>query len=216
MIRVFVCADSRLELAGLEAFVRARRGFSLVGSGLGRAALNARLAAAEADVIVERMPAVGEDEPDALDLQFELPSIPTVILAEELEFGRAIAQLQAKGSAVRAVLPEWASENEIHRAIEGAAAGLTVLHPELMNLLLGETYRRDDAVVELAGETITSRETEVLNLLAAGLANKEIAWRLKISEHTVKFHVTSIFTKLDVASRAEAVAIGIRRGLIAV
>jgi DNA-binding CsgD family transcriptional regulator len=51
-------------------------------------------------------------------------------------------------------------------------------------------------------------------MLAEGLGNKEIAWRLKISEHTVKFHVTSIFTKLNASSRTEAVTLGVRRGLI--
>jgi len=53
-----------------------------------------------------------------------------------------------------------------------------------------------------------------LRLLAEGFANKNIAWKLKISEHTVKFHIASIFTKLNVSSRAEAVAIGIRQGVI--
>jgi len=67
--------------------------------------------------------------------------------------------------------------------------------------------------IELDG-SLTSREIEVLGMLAEGLANKNIAWRLGISEHTVKFHITSIFTKLNASSRAEAVAIGMRRGLI--
>jgi DNA-binding NarL/FixJ family response regulator len=61
---------------------------------------------------------------------------------------------------------------------------------------------------------MSPRESEILNLLASGLGNKEIARLLKISDHTVKFHVTSIFNKLGVSSRTEAVAIGIHRGLI--
>ncbi len=64
------------------------------------------------------------------------------------------------------------------------------------------------------GQQLSPRESEILNLLAAGLGNKEIAARLGISEHTVKFHITSVFNKLSVSSRAEAVAIGVRRGLI--
>jgi len=67
---------------------------------------------------------------------------------------------------------------------------------------------------EGAGQALSPREGEILNLLAAGLGNKEIAWQLKISEHTVKFHVTSIFNKLGASTRAEAVALGMRRGLI--
>jgi DNA-binding CsgD family transcriptional regulator len=63
-------------------------------------------------------------------------------------------------------------------------------------------------------ESLTRRESEVLAMLADGLANKEIAARLHISSHTVKTHVTSVFAKLGADSRAEAVAMGVRRGLI--
>jgi DNA-binding NarL/FixJ family response regulator len=66
---------------------------------------------------------------------------------------------------------------------------------------------------ELA-EPLTRREVEVLQMLAAGLMNKEIAARLNISEHTVKFHVASILGKLGAATRTEAVSLGIRRGLV--
>jgi DNA-binding NarL/FixJ family response regulator len=63
-------------------------------------------------------------------------------------------------------------------------------------------------------EELTEREMEVLELLADGLANKQIALELEISEHTVKFHVSSIYTKLGAANRTEAVRIGARLGLI--
>jgi DNA-binding NarL/FixJ family response regulator len=68
-------------------------------------------------------------------------------------------------------------------------------------------------LAELA-EALTPRESEVLQMLASGLANKEIAARLTISEHTVKFHVASILGKLGAGSRTEAVSLGIRRGLV--
>ncbi len=73
-----------------------------------------------------------------------------------------------------------------------------------------------DAAVETSTRepALTPRETEVLGLLAEGLANKEIAARLSFSTHTAKFHVESILRKLDAANRAEAVKEGIRRGLI--
>jgi DNA-binding CsgD family transcriptional regulator len=61
---------------------------------------------------------------------------------------------------------------------------------------------------------LTPRELEVLRMLAEGEPNKTIAWKLGISEHTAKFHVASILTKLDAGSRAEAVAIGMRKGMI--
>ncbi|MBZ5580421.1 MAG: helix-turn-helix transcriptional regulator [Acidobacteriia bacterium] len=61
---------------------------------------------------------------------------------------------------------------------------------------------------------LTPRELEVLRMLAEGAANKNIAWKLGISEHTVKFHVASILGKLHASTRTEAVAIGMRKGMI--
>ena len=72
-----------------------------------------------------------------------------------------------------------------------------------------------DGEAPTTGGPLTDRETEVLGLLAKGLANKQIAVELGISEHTVKFHVSSIYTKLDASSRTQAVREGLRRGLIA-
>jgi DNA-binding NarL/FixJ family response regulator len=67
---------------------------------------------------------------------------------------------------------------------------------------------------DLLVEDLTTRELEVLELLAEGMANKQIAYELEISEHTVKFHVSSIYTKLGVTNRTEAVMVGARLGLI--
>jgi DNA-binding NarL/FixJ family response regulator len=69
-------------------------------------------------------------------------------------------------------------------------------------------------VAEPGTEPLTPREIEVLRMLAEGDANKAIAWKLGISEHTVKFHVSSIMSKLGAASRTEAAATGIRQGLV--
>jgi two-component system, NarL family, response regulator YdfI len=63
-------------------------------------------------------------------------------------------------------------------------------------------------------EEMTPRETDVLRMLAEGLVNKDIGARLGISEHTVKFHISSILDKLGASTRTEAVTLGIRRGLI--
>jgi DNA-binding CsgD family transcriptional regulator len=69
-------------------------------------------------------------------------------------------------------------------------------------------------MLDASTESLTPRESEVLTLLSEGLPNKQIALRLQISEHTVKFHIASIFAKLGAASRTEAVSIGARQGLI--
>jgi two-component system, NarL family, response regulator YdfI len=206
-IRVIVRADSPLERAGLEAIVRAGSLLELVDS------------AGRADVVLERV------SDSALEAQSESDAdvIPRVVLAGEAELGSIASAVLGGESAVRGILPAWASEEEIRAAITAAASGLLVIHREASGYAadalenraqprgtLGQQIGTD----AIRGQALSPRETEILNLLADGLANKEIAFRLRISEHTVKFHVTSIFTKLDVTSRAAAVAIGIRTGLI--
>ena len=88
-----------------------------------------------------------------------------------------------------------------------------VMHPVGVDSLFPEGEPSSRPVTDLA-EELTPRETEVLQMLANGLANKAIAARLSISEHTVKFHVASILGKLGAGSRTEAVTLGIRRGIV--
>jgi DNA-binding NarL/FixJ family response regulator len=118
--------------------------------------------------------------------------------------------IEALRSGARAVLPRDVSAPEMIAAIEAAAAGLTVLHPTDLQALLPAQR----AISADSGEALTPREMEVFAMLAEGAGNKTIAWKLGISEHTVKFHVGSIMSKLNATSRTEAVAIGIRKGLI--
>jgi DNA-binding NarL/FixJ family response regulator len=98
-----------------------------------------------------------------------------------------------------------ASPEQIVHAIRAIASGLTVFDAALITR---------DIVENPSLEPLTPRETEVLTLLADGLGNKEIAHRLNISEHTIKFHIRSILGKLGASSRTEAVSLGLRSGLI--
>lgn len=110
----------------------------------------------------------------------------------------------------RGFLPRLIDTEEIIAAIDAVMAGLIVIHPELA------TFDENTAITPLPQSEIylTPREKEVLQLLGAGLDNKAIAMRLQISKHTVKFNLSSIFSKLDVSSRTEAVTFGLRQGLI--
>ena len=87
------------------------------------------------------------------------------------------------------------------------------MHPAEIGAAFPAAEPASRPLAELA-EPLTPRESEVLQMLASGLANKEIAAKLAISEHTVKFHVASILGKLGAGSRTEAVSLGIRRGLV--
>ena len=116
---------------------------------------------------------------------------------------------RARRAGVRAVLGHDASADEIAAAVTATRAGLLVLHPgALSGASASATLARPDA------STLTTREMEILEMMAEGMRNRAIAGRLKISRHTVKFHVASILTKLAARSRTEAVTLGVRRGLI--
>jgi DNA-binding NarL/FixJ family response regulator len=102
-------------------------------------------------------------------------------------------------------------------AVRGVANGLTVIDPQFVAMAGFHSHARSPVTSEAAGgESLTAREYEVLELVAAGLPNKAIARELGISEHTAKFHVGSLLGKLGAGSRTEAVTIATRRGLLTV
>jgi DNA-binding NarL/FixJ family response regulator len=117
----------------------------------------------------------------------------------------------ALGASINAILARDAGADDLLLAVQAAEAGLVLLHPTSIRGLATQHFSQpaEDFVEEL-----TARESQVLRLVSAGFGNKEIAARLAISEHTVKFHISSILGKFNVASRTEAVTLGIRRGLI--
>ena len=135
------------------------------------------------------------------------PGAAVLALSESNSDVRVLAALQA---GARGCLPKTATGAELYEAARGVVAGEAILHPSTTTVLL-EQLRGENS-----RESLTSRESEVLRYVAAGQTNKAIALKLGISEHTIKFHLSSAMSKLGAASRAEAVAIAIRRGLISV
>jgi DNA-binding NarL/FixJ family response regulator len=187
--------------AGLEAMLRTHERFNVVAD----ASRNGDLVSA----IVTHRPHVIVADADARRLRVQTDSPPVVLLSDDLS--RAELRRELRGG-VRAVLPQDCTDTELAAAIEAVAAGLTVLSSEDMDVLLPAPA---DTPQE-AAEPLTARESEVLALLSQGAANREIAQRLGISEHTVKFHVSSVLAKLGAATRTEAVARGMREGLIVI
>jgi DNA-binding NarL/FixJ family response regulator len=116
-------------------------------------------------------------------------------------------------SGARAVLPSDVSPGQLRIAIEAATSGFVILPSVEVAAFIPASAPPSVPLAELP-EALTKREREVLQMLASGLGNKEIATRLSISEHTAKFHVASILGKLGASTRTEAVSIGIRRGLV--
>lgn len=120
----------------------------------------------------------------------------------------------------RALLPRGTPPAAILAAATAAAGGLVVLHPDALAAALPPTGRNafdgplGEPFAEASAQALTPRETEILTMLAEGTGNKVMARRLGISDHTVKFHLSSIFAKLGARSRTEAVTMGARLGLI--
>lgn len=110
-----------------------------------------------------------------------------------------------------------ADAESLAHAVRGVFHGLTVIEPALIVSSGIHIHARAHAATALApGEALTSREREVLELVAAGLPNKAIARQLHISEHTAKFHVGSLLAKLGAGSRTEAVTLATRRGILSI
>jgi DNA-binding NarL/FixJ family response regulator len=127
-----------------------------------------------------------------------------------------IAQRLATASHPGGMIPPQATLEQVERTLQGAAAGLHVVHPDFVHVT--DQTEPDPAphepLLAEAASVLSPREQEVLTQVANGLPNKAIARMLGITDHTVKFHISSVLTKLEAASRSEAVAIATRRGML--
>jgi DNA-binding NarL/FixJ family response regulator len=112
------------------------------------------------------------------------------------------------------LLPLEATGEELAAGVIAVHEGLLVGSPPLLGPVLSRTWEAASGLEEASFEPLTERESQVLQLLAQGLANKQIAISLGISEHTVKFHVSSLYAKLGATNRTEAVRLGIQSGLV--
>jgi DNA-binding NarL/FixJ family response regulator len=203
--RVFVVAATPTMRAGLRSMLEAAEqgGVRVVGEASTNAAPEAFAGDSEADVFL-----VADDEAfEAAALAVTDEATQSLVLLSEDD--GAATRLRALPLRGWGVLPPDAPPEELGAAVFAAAQGLTVLPRQLAERLL-----HGPTTVEELSEPLTTREREVLELLGHGLSNRLIARELHISEHTVKFHISSLYSKLGVGNRAEAVSQGARRGLI--
>jgi DNA-binding NarL/FixJ family response regulator len=214
VIRVAVAASSPLTQARLEALVVALRGLRLVSPPPPVAAARdyAMDAVVEADVLlIDPGARPAETVLRGLSQAPRLP--PVVLLAGNDHAVAATGRLLRAGA--RAILPRDASAPDIAAAIEAVFAGLIVLHPSTAPVSV--TRATKACARGVAGtDPLTSRELDILTMMAEGMGNRAIAQRLGISTHTVKFHIGSILDKLDARSRTDAVITGMRLGLLMV
>jgi DNA-binding NarL/FixJ family response regulator len=204
-IRIAVLATSAVRRAWLESIVRSHADFHLAGNFGTLASLVSFARNTELDVIII-------DSNSIRDLSLGPISEAAIVLLSEVHDARSVARLLRIG--VRAILSRESDPDNVLSAINAVCDGLVLLNTataeSLASIYRDQPLEGEDEV----SEEITSRETEVLRMLAEGLANREIGARLGISEHTVKFHISSILDKLGASTRTEAVTLGIRRGLI--
>ena len=134
-----------------------------------------------------------------------------LFLTEDIESVRPLLNSKVR---TWGLLSTDTTEDELAAAIHAVGQGLWVGAPGLVEGLLRFQRAGESSGEESLIEPLTAREKEVLQLMAQGLANKQIALALAISEHTVKFHLSSLYAKLGISSRTEAVRRGIELGLI--
>jgi DNA-binding NarL/FixJ family response regulator len=194
MTRVLVAASSPVSRAGLQALVQS--GGNAVAGSTTPGEIVELAADLHPDAILWQLSA---DEDVGLTLR-SLIDQNTILVSSHAAFDLIRA-------GARGVLPLDVSAAQIGAALDAVSSGLGVFSPEHLDSAPGHTQKNSVSA-------LTAREQEVLRLIAEGLPNKEIAWRLGISEHTVKFHVSALLGKLGAASRAEAISAGIRQGAI--
>ena len=207
-LRLLIVAADSLARAGLAALLNDRPGLRIIGQVDMGQSLPAEVDVYQPDVIVWDL---GWEPEESLIIMEELAAEnetgQTAIVALILDEETAAA---AWSAGARGLLFRDVTVERLLAAIRAADQGLATVEPELLANLLPAGPLEEPSLAE----ELTPREVEVLQLLAEGLANKAIARQLDISEHTVKFHVNAIMSKLGAQSRTAAVVRATRLGLI--
>ncbi len=237
-MRIYILAPYPTVRAGLAALAREQPGWTVVGQGATISPQAGESGQDDVDVLLVEVDESADAETVSSWLDRVRPARGVVALGaaegateraerrggpreprrseDALSRAIAMARLVTGAGLAFGALPRDAGGEEIIAATTAVAGGLTVLDRRLATEALAAIARPRVALeaAPTSDEPLTAREREVLQLLAQGIPNKQIAQRLRISEHTVKFHVSAIMAKLGAASRTEAVTTAARRGLL--
>jgi len=205
-IRILLADDHPVVRDGLAAMLGTQPDFQVAGeAGTGAEAV-AEAARLRPDVVLMDLEMPSLDGIEAIRrLRAADPAIQVVVLTAFDTDERILGALQA---GAQGYLLKGAPRAEIFAAIRAVSAGGALIPPVVASKLLRQVRAAESP------DALTSREREVLGLVAAGLANREIAARLSISERTVKFHVSSLLSKLGAKNRTQAARLARERGLI--
>ena len=211
LTRVLIVAEQTFARLGLRTLLAGREDVTVVGEASSLVEASRHWGAHAADVVlVAASGDAAEGLAQALDRSAS-DDTPLVLLGGGPSPAEVASLLQGP---VRGILSAEASGDEIVAALVAVAQGMLVMEPRIGRALAATLPAGEVQTVPPSDEALTEREQQVLELVAQGLPNKTIATRLSISEHTVKFHVGSILSKLNAGSRTEAVTRAARRGLL--
>jgi NarL family two-component system response regulator LiaR len=211
MVKVIICDDQDIVRDGLELLLKLEADIKIVGVATD---------GAEAVEMAER------EKPDLVLMDLKMPIMNGVDATREIRAkcpGAKVLVLTTYGTdewvfdAIRAgasgYLLKDASREEVLSAIRGTVEGKTYIDPSVAGKILGGISGAEKKPATLITSKLTQREVEVLNLLAKGLSNEDIAKQLFLSEGTVRNHITSIVAKLGASDRTKAAIIAIQHGL---
>jgi DNA-binding NarL/FixJ family response regulator len=211
MIKIFVVDDHPVVRAGLVMMLGTQADMEVVG---------------EAGDGQEAVGKVGDLKPDVVLMDLEMPGLDGVQAIHGIHAKSADSRilvltaydtderiLQAVQAGARGYLLKGVPRDEIFQAVRIVHSGGSLLQPAIATKLLN---RVGDMLRGEREETLTDREMQVLELMAKGYRNKEIAKDLFITERTVKFHANILFQKLNVESRTEAVSQAIQRAMVSI
>jgi DNA-binding NarL/FixJ family response regulator len=210
VIKIVIVDDHPVVREGIGAMLKREPDFKIVGEASnGQEAIEKERELSPDVMLMDlRMPEV--DGVEAITrIKAEKPEIKFIILttySDDEYIFRGIA------AGARAYLLKDAPRDELFKAIRAVSRGESLIQPVVASRLLDrlqELSKKSPSV-----DTLSEREVEVLNLMAKGVSNKDIADQLSITQSTVKTHITSIFQKLDVTTRTEAVTTALKRGII--
>lgn len=199
---ILIADDHELVRSGLSLVLGYQKDFTVVGAASnGEEAIAAALALRPDLIILDLMMPAKDGTQATREILAAFPSARIVILTT---YATSFEILAALDAGAYGALSKDISNADLVQSLHDVLAGRHVLSPDIQNLI----------AANLESSALTARQVEILEMLARGLSNHDIATALRLSENGVKFHLRGLFAKLGAATRTEAVAVALRRRLL--